>query len=438
MLSLIQCHMPTILTFVSIQTSIFWTHLSGDASIPFSFRGNIKDGKLDGPGKLKLGPGIMMDDYRTCLKVYKLLGLDPIEVIGTFVNGVLHGNAKFVLADGKVIIANLVNGLADGLWREWDENGNLMSVSFSYGGTKMGKSWELIGKNLVFSDVATLKRSDDLTVVIPFMNGPKNEEILAGKFWNHIFVLHEVQRVKTLTYSAESESCILKLLIETEGQILTSFYDVLWDKFINKLPDHRNAKHCRDFDLMDGRTPQKLEKWYQETNFGVPNRMYHQTVLKMRQETEVPSSGPQLISDISLDIRHPSDDTPLSQPGIFVTFFEKQRSKVSVQLASFDDQLQLHGAVKLQVIKLAYTEHNFGFDFNKVVTFSGVFNHGIVEGPVQLLLQVIRSYNYQTHGALIIKSTASYLCCRTELSRFLWMPSTDKSFDLYDSVKTML
>ena len=365
---------------------------SDDVPILFSFRGNIRDGKLDGPGKLKLGPGIQIKDHNTCLKLPKLLGKDPVEVIGTFVNGVLHGNAKFILADEKVVIANYVNGLADGLLREWDENGNLMSVSFSYGGKKVGKSWQLIGKSLVFSDVATLKRSDDLTFVIPFKNGAKNGDILAGKFWNHILVLNEVRQVKTLTSSVEGESCILKLFIGTEEMIFNSFYDVLWDQFIDKLPDHRKAKNCLDFDLMEGRTPQKLEKWHQDENFGVDNKTYHQTVLNMRQEADAPSFGPQLISDISLDTTGHSDDSPLSQPGMFVTFFEKQRSKVSVNIASFDDQLQLHGAVKFQVIQLADTDHNFGFELTQVVSFSGVFNHGIVEGPVQLGLQVIRFF----------------------------------------------
>ena len=37
-------------------------------------------------------------------------------------------------------------------------------------------------------------------------------------------------------------------------------------------------------------------------------------------------------------------------------------------------------------------------------------------------------------GACIIQFTTSYLRCRTELSRFLWMPSTDVSFDPYNDV----
>ena len=38
--------------------------------------------------------------------------------------------------------------------------------------------------------------------------------------------------------------------------------------------------------------------------------------------------------------------------------------------------------------------------------------------------------------ASIIKFMTSYLRCRTELSRCLWMLSTDTSFDLYNGVNT--
>ena len=41
-----------------------------------------------------------------------------------------------------------------------------------------------------------------------------------------------------------------------------------------------------------------------------------------------------------------------------------------------------------------------------------------------------------TSVASFIKFTMLYLRHRTELSRYLWMLSTDTSFDLYDGVNT--
>ena len=63
----------------------------------FSYNGfKIKDGYLEGLGKLKLGDRFLPTE-ETCLKVNKVSGLNPVEIIGTFVNGTLNGNAKIVL-----------------------------------------------------------------------------------------------------------------------------------------------------------------------------------------------------------------------------------------------------------------------------------------------------------------------------------------------------
>ena len=334
-----------------------------------------------------------MDDHSTCLKVNKLLGIEPVEVIGTFVGGVLHGNAKFVLADGKVVIANFVNGLADGLRRDWDEKGALTSVSFSYHGAKVGNSWQVIGKSLVYADASTLKRSENLTIVIPLKNDSQNSKILAGIFWNHISVLDEVQHVRNLKSMMEEESCILRLFMESKGQTLNSFYDIAKDKFFDKLSNHGSAPECQGFESTDQSVPRKLQKWYQELSYGTGNKTFYQTALQMRQENEAPSSGTQLISEISFENADSKDDFAQSVSEISVTFFEQQRSKVHVALASFDEQLHFHGVVELRVVKSVDPKHNFGFDIKNVTALRGFFNHGILEGPALLKLLVITLIN---------------------------------------------
>jgi antitoxin component YwqK of YwqJK toxin-antitoxin module len=94
----------------------------------FSYRGfSVKNGILEGLGKLKLNSE---QTNEICLKVNKVLGRDPVEIIGTFVNGTLNGNAKIVLHDGRIIIANYLNGLSDGFSREWNKNGTLEFAGF--------------------------------------------------------------------------------------------------------------------------------------------------------------------------------------------------------------------------------------------------------------------------------------------------------------------
>ena len=56
----------------------------------------------------------------------------------------------------------------------------------------------MIGNNLVYTDVATINRSDDLAIVIPFKNGTIGSVIMAGKLWQHFGILDEVQQVKIM------------------------------------------------------------------------------------------------------------------------------------------------------------------------------------------------------------------------------------------------
>ena len=356
---------------------------SGEIPIQFSFRGNIKDGKLDGPGKLKLGQKVLMDGWGTCIRLNKYQGHYPVEIVGTFVNGVLSGNAKIIFSNGKVMIAGFANGLAEGFRREWDESGNLSFVGFSYKGAKAGKAWQRIGKNLMYTDVATINRSDDLSIVIPIDNGPRRVEALAGKLWHSFGILDDVHGVQIFGSELNEQSCILKLSAKPNGNALNSLYDLTGDKFIDT--GSCNFLSQKTFGSLDSNIPQKLEKWYYGLNLEVVNNTFHQAVLQMRQEKEEPTSGSLIISEISFNDENVSESYPASMN---VTFFEQQQSKVYVRLASFDEQSKFHGLVQLQVDNAEGFEQNFGFELRHVSGLVGVFKHGIIEGLVQLDLWV--------------------------------------------------
>ena len=79
----------------------------------FSYKGfTIKDGVLEGLGKLKIGERFLQTE-ETCLKVNKVSGLNPVEIIGTFANGTLNGNAKIVLQVWTEVLAILDNIFQD-------------------------------------------------------------------------------------------------------------------------------------------------------------------------------------------------------------------------------------------------------------------------------------------------------------------------------------
>jgi hypothetical protein len=65
----------------------------------------------------------------------------PIEIVGTFVNGLLEGQAKILLEGKELIIASFHEGMNNGLRRIWDTAGNLSFVGFYQDGISIGKCW---------------------------------------------------------------------------------------------------------------------------------------------------------------------------------------------------------------------------------------------------------------------------------------------------------
>ena len=75
---------------------------------------------LSGPGKLKIfrQASYVHDESKTefCVlrKKFPILMKDIVEVVGTFINGTLHGTAKLVLENQFSVIANFNNGIMKG------------------------------------------------------------------------------------------------------------------------------------------------------------------------------------------------------------------------------------------------------------------------------------------------------------------------------------
>jgi hypothetical protein len=62
-------------------------------------------------------------------------------MVGTFVNGLLEGQAKILLEGQELIIASFHEGKNSGLRRIWDMSGALSFVGFYQEGISIGKCW---------------------------------------------------------------------------------------------------------------------------------------------------------------------------------------------------------------------------------------------------------------------------------------------------------
>ena len=151
----------------------------------YDFKGNIKMGQLEGPGKLKIFAS-NNNQYsckfdETCIETNGLLkNKRNLKITGTFKNGTLHGVAKIVFEDQSTMISNFVNGALDGPERLWDSNNRLYSYSFKKKSKQKSKCWKADKNYLFWSDCSfVLEDAAEpfSTILIPF---DTKKEILVG------------------------------------------------------------------------------------------------------------------------------------------------------------------------------------------------------------------------------------------------------------------
>ena len=308
----------------------------------------------------------------------------PLEIIGTFSQGTLHGNAKITLADGKVVIANYINGMADGFRREWDQNGTLLYAGFYHSAAKTGRSWSKVGKSLVYEDVSTIDRSDDLSIVFP-LEDSINVEVLTGNYWPHLFTLENVQKVEITETSLIDQSCFMtvKAKLASHSNVDNFIFDVAFDEMVQPFSTSDQAI-CEVNQKEGASVTENLVNWLEGVtkNLVIERKMRH-IIFKMKAETGLPKSGGiKLVSNFVFNNEKYSPD-PDDPPATFnLTFFEKEMVSVYGILVSFDANGELHGLAELLVQKSENFGMKYGFRISGVVMIQAFFMHGVINGPI--------------------------------------------------------
>ena len=94
-------------------------------NIPHAFRGEIVNGKFEGPGKLRIFTKGHIDSTKTDQRCIHTK-LNFKEVVGNFKNGMLHGKSvKIKLQDNSTIIGSFLNGVPFGPMRFWNPKNQL-------------------------------------------------------------------------------------------------------------------------------------------------------------------------------------------------------------------------------------------------------------------------------------------------------------------------
>jgi hypothetical protein len=196
----------------------------------YFFEGKIKDFNFEGFGHLELDTNSRMTSGGSCLQVNTINGFAPVKVIGNFSNGLLNGSANIYLENGIVILADFKAGLFHGLRRDWDSNGELSFLGFYERGSRVGKCWAKVGKNLIYQDCSTTDRSDEKAILIP-MDATK--PVLAGEYFSNIFSFDQIQQAKLMKAYLEDNSCMMKVDVEI-GKGLDFYFDIFHDQAIPK------------------------------------------------------------------------------------------------------------------------------------------------------------------------------------------------------------
>ena len=198
----IQCKMNSIYTLPFHQSSSVKNIINDLSSVPivrshpcletdqkyldYVFKGSIKNGHFEGPGKLKIFEHWWDIDTidekakETCIST--IGNQRNMEIVGNFKNGTLHGVAKIVLQDNSTTISNYVNGEAHGAERMWDPRKKLFSYSYRIKSQKKSKCWKADETYLYVTDYCSFVQEDDdfsSIILIPFNS---DEEILVGTF----------------------------------------------------------------------------------------------------------------------------------------------------------------------------------------------------------------------------------------------------------------
>ncbi len=122
------------------------------AATNYVFKGQIKEGRFEGPGKLKIDPVEAKDEafykeQNVCLSTrVRHKGHKIIEAVGTFENGTLTGPAKITFSDKSMVIADFKKGAIDGLRRGFMANGDLEVYSYMKSTCQQGPLWNRVGK----------------------------------------------------------------------------------------------------------------------------------------------------------------------------------------------------------------------------------------------------------------------------------------------------
>jgi len=134
----------------------------------------------------------------------------PRHVLGNFHNGYLDGHVKALLQTNQTLISQFKNGLANGLRRVWDTNGELIYVGAFVDGFKVGKCFTKAGKFISISNCSIFDNNFETALAIN-IDGNNEDATYLGKLLPFAASLELVQKVAITRVEKAEDSCLMDI-----------------------------------------------------------------------------------------------------------------------------------------------------------------------------------------------------------------------------------
>ena len=373
----------------------------GDVTPHFYFKGIIRDGYLEGKGKLvfinetewlSLSPSdvrrkevMAYSGFNVCFKASDFQGRGIKEIVGTFKNGSLHGLAKVTYMDNAFSIGSYKNGKAHGYRRVFDSKSSLIDAGGYEIGWEAGCHWKLRFGNLLYQDREMINDNVTPMIVFPIGENGNMQEPIAGDYFQQSCALENIYKVQLISILSSNSSCLLNIrykLSEKENYTYSLCSKTRYPLFGQN--EHNLLCNInREYKIESA--PRKLENWFKSMNklldvqsiqdgYYIHSPLEVLWQLKPESERLNENMSTRLLADVNLNIEEKTMTARvLGSPPVKILF-----SAGDIKL---DNDLKLNGfndiIIESEYQKLVPRDSTLGWSPTRII---GNFDHGNLNG----------------------------------------------------------
>ena len=196
----------------------------------FTFTGGfISDGYLNKKGKLSFFTDkewlklpyekrVGNEKGNICFLKGNLRSKEMKEIIGSFKNGSLHGNAHIKYRDKSYSIGRFRNGKTHGIHKYFNPNGKLVESGPYENGWPKGYHWQVEHGHLMYRDRTIVQEDVMPSLVFPIQDDGTLKDPMAGDYLPYSGALENIHEVALKGIISNISECYLQLEYELKSK----------------------------------------------------------------------------------------------------------------------------------------------------------------------------------------------------------------------------